>query len=198
MLVDSLRKNHPFQLSPCIFTLARSCKNLYMCKLTLAGSKSLNVTYGAWGSHTSFSLLLYRPDTSVHTLNVQVRCVHYIHRDYQSRSKWTSEWWQWKSNTYSPKNQDWSLTIRYSLMSYPEHSLKRSYPTANVALAYSITQVDRAVFLLSLFILILCSLIHRILKNPYFLFSDCRFSSQQLLLLLLLLLLLSQWLEGRK
>ena len=30
-------------------------------------------------SHICFLLLLYRPDTSVHALNFQVRCVHYIH-----------------------------------------------------------------------------------------------------------------------
>ena len=45
----------------------------------LAGSRSPNITYSTWSSHISFLLLLYRPDTSVHALNFQVRCIHYSH-----------------------------------------------------------------------------------------------------------------------
>ena len=79
---------------PAVIVLVRSRKNLHTCKLTLAGSRSPDIKYGAWGSHAWFSLLLYRPDTSVRALNVQVRYVHYIHRNITE--KLDPRYWNWK------------------------------------------------------------------------------------------------------
>ena len=50
-----------------------------------------------------------------HTLNV--RQFYLTHRwdpirCYHSKSEWTKEQWQWRGTQYSPKLQDWSLTIR--------------------------------------------------------------------------------------
>ena len=42
-------------------------------------------------------------------------------RYYHSRSEWTWEWWQWRGTPHSPVCQNWSLTIRCSLVSYPGH-----------------------------------------------------------------------------
>ena len=72
-----------------IFTLVRSRKKLHTCKLTLAGLRSPDIKYGAWGSHAWFSLPLYRPDTSVRASNVQVRCVYCIH-SHRSTTHWAS------------------------------------------------------------------------------------------------------------
>ena len=77
--IDSPRKKWHLQTVTVRLNARRSRKNLNTRKSTLAGSRSPNVTYSAWSSHICFLLVLYRPDTSVHALNFQVRCVHYIH-----------------------------------------------------------------------------------------------------------------------
>ena len=60
------------------FMFMRSRKNLHMCKLPFAGSRSPIVKY-AWDSHLCFGVPLYKPDTFVRALHAQVRCVHYLH-----------------------------------------------------------------------------------------------------------------------
>ena len=51
-----------------------------------------------------------------------------------------------KGYSIFPKLQDWSLTIRCSLASYPGHSFgKGSYLSAEVQLVYSTASADRAV-----------------------------------------------------
>ena len=66
--------HHAFLCSPDLERI------LYTHKSTLASSRSPNVTYSTWSSHIYFLLPLYRPDTSVHASNVQVHCIHYIHK----------------------------------------------------------------------------------------------------------------------
>ena len=75
--IDSPRKKWHLQaVTVCLY--ARPISKEFA--LTLTGSRSPNVTYCAWSSYICFLLLLNRPDTSVHALNFQVRCVHYIHK----------------------------------------------------------------------------------------------------------------------
>ena len=68
-----------------------------------------------------------------------------INRFYHTESGQTYEQWQWRS--YSQKLYDWSLTIRGSLVSYPEHSLRGSYYCAEMQPVYYTVPVDWAVLI---------------------------------------------------
>ena len=77
------RATHSEQIVPsnsyrAYFMFMISRKNLHMCKLPLAGSRSPIVKYDH-GSHIGFAFPLYKPDTFVCTLNAQVHCIHYLH-----------------------------------------------------------------------------------------------------------------------
>ena len=94
-------------------------QNLYddECKVFLdQESKALSLVRDhptllrAWSSHICFFLLLYRPDTSVHALNFQVRCVHYIHSIFFKILHFIFTLWS-AGTTMS----DWSIS---SLLSY--------------------------------------------------------------------------------
>ena len=47
-------------------------------------------------------------------------------RYYHSGSEWNWEWWQWRDTPYSTILQNWSLTIRCSLVSISEHPFLES------------------------------------------------------------------------
>ena len=74
-------KNVPSSCYRAYFIFVRSRKNLHTCKLTLAGSRSPIIKY-ARGSHIGFAFPIYKPDTFVRASIAQVRCVHYLHRDF--------------------------------------------------------------------------------------------------------------------
>ena len=51
----------------------------------------------------------------VYSLNVKLFGLtdSIIFRRYHSESKWTLEWWQWRSTPHFPNLQDWSFAIRW-------------------------------------------------------------------------------------
>ena len=61
---------------------------------------------------------------------------------YLPRSEWTWELLRWRGSAHSIKLQNWSLTIRSGLVSYPGHWLEVSYTSAEMQSAYSTALVD--------------------------------------------------------